>query len=48
MNKFRTIIIFLIIIAVALVAGIAFLSFWDPPAPTGHVEKDLPSDALQK
>jgi hypothetical protein len=48
LNKFRTILIVLGILVVAGGAGLIFLSFWDPPTPTGAVEKELPNDAFQK
>jgi hypothetical protein len=48
LNKLRTIIIALGILLVVAVAGVVFLQFWDPPAPSAEVEKDLPNDALQK
>jgi Flp pilus assembly protein CpaB len=48
LNKLRTIIIVLIILVIVAGAGLVFLQFWDPPAPSAEVEKDLPHDVLQK
>jgi len=48
LNKLRTIIIALIILIIVAVAGLVFLQFWDPPAPSAEVEKDLPNETLQK
>ncbi|MEN3974334.1 hypothetical protein [Emcibacter sp. SYSU 3D8] len=48
MNKIRTLVIALVILVVLAGAGLAFLQFWDPPAPSVEVEKDLPNETLQK
>ena len=48
LNKLRTIIIALVILIIVAVVGLVFLQFWDPPAPSAEVEKDLPNETLQK
>ena len=48
LNKIRSLVIALVILVVLAGAGLAVLQFWDPPAPSAEVEKDLPNDALQK
>ena len=48
LNKIRTLVIALVILVVLAGAGLAFLQFWDPPAPSAEVEKDLPNETLQK
>ena len=39
--------LFLILIAVALVGGVAFLATWDMPAPKVTVEKVIPNDRFK-
>lgn len=48
LNKIRSLVIALVILVVLAGAGLAFLQFWDPPAPSAEVEKDLPNETLQK
>ena len=48
LNKIRSLAIALVILVVLAGAGLAFLQFWDPPAPSAEVEKDLPNETLQK
>lgn len=48
LNKIRSLAIALVILVVLAGAGLAFLQFWDPPAPSVEVEKDLPNETLQK
>ncbi|MGE0667066.1 MAG: hypothetical protein AB7O49_10965 [Sphingomonadales bacterium] len=48
MNKIRSLVIALVILVVLAGAGLAFLQFWDPPAPSAEVEKELPNETLQK
>jgi hypothetical protein len=48
LNKIRSLVIALVILVVLAGAGLAFLQFWDPPAPSAEVEKDLPHETLQK
>jgi hypothetical protein len=37
-----------ILIAVFVVGGIAALSMWDIPAPTGKIEKVIPDERFQR
>ncbi|MFZ5608175.1 MAG: hypothetical protein ACOY99_01035 [Pseudomonadota bacterium] len=39
MRKF--ILMALLVVVLALVGGVAWLIFWDPPAPTRHIERSL-------
>ncbi len=48
MNKLRTIIIALVILIIVAGAALVFLTFWDPPAPSAEVDKDLPNETLQQ
>jgi hypothetical protein len=46
LNKLRTILIALAILIVVAVAAFVALQFWDPPAPSAEIEKDLPNETL--
>jgi hypothetical protein len=37
-----------VLIAVLVVGGIAALSMWDIPAPTGKIEKVIPDERFQR
>ena len=39
--------IVLILVAVVIVGGVAFLATWDMPAPKAMTEKVIPSDRLK-
>jgi hypothetical protein len=39
--------VILIVIAVAIVGGVAFLATWDMPPPTATVEKVIPNDRFK-
>jgi hypothetical protein len=39
---------FVILIALVLVGGMAFLAFWNPPPPSALVEKVIPNDRFPK
>ena len=39
--------IILILVAVVIVGGVAFLATWDMPPPTATVEKVIPSDRFK-
>ena len=38
--------IVVLVVAVVVGGGLAFLASWDIPAPTATVEKDIPNDRL--
>lgn len=40
--------ILLIVLALLIVGGLAFLAVWDIPAPTARVEKVIPDERLPK
>ncbi len=48
LNKLRTIIIALVILIIVAGAALVFLTFWDPPATSTEVDKDLPNETLQQ
>ena len=37
-----------IVVALGLLGGMAFLAFWNPPAPSARVEKVIPNDRFPK
>ncbi len=39
--------IILIVVAVVIVGGVAFLATWDMPPPTATVEKTIPNDRFK-
>ena len=36
----------IVVLAVVIGGGLAFLASWDIPAPTATMEKDIPNDRL--
>jgi hypothetical protein len=44
----RIALILLAVVAVVLIGGAVFLSTWDIPPPTAHVEKVIPNERLPK
>jgi hypothetical protein len=44
----RIALIIFAVVAVVLIGGVAFLSTWDIPPPTAHVEKAIPNERLPK
>ncbi len=38
--------IVVLVVAVVIGGGLAFLASWDIPAPTATMEKDIPNDRL--
>ena len=39
---------FVILIVLALLGGMAFLAFWNPPPPSAPVEKVIPNERFPK
>lgn len=40
--------VFLIVFAILLAGGSIYLAAWDPPAPSGRVEKVVPNDRFPR
>lgn len=40
--------LFLVIVVLAIIGGVAFLATWDIPPPTAPVEREIPTDRFPR